>query len=138
MKAPERIASAGTMGREGATGRTAIISAHSDPGTYQVCVRVLGIDMILPLFLLLSLWMAVLLVRTFFQITHGTDQTFYLYELKILQFFKNDKIKPFREVNNRCMPLPGIRNINPKQFPKPTWHGRLPALLGAHTLLSPQ
>ena len=31
MKAPERIASAGTMGREGATGRTAIISAHSDP-----------------------------------------------------------------------------------------------------------
>ena len=38
MKAPERIASAGTMGREGATGRgrTAIISAHSDP---ENCVQ---------------------------------------------------------------------------------------------------
>ena len=39
MKAPERIASAGTMGREGATGRTAIISAHSDPENLpSVCV----------------------------------------------------------------------------------------------------
>ena len=41
MKAPERIASAGTMGREGATGRTAIISARTAIlKTYQVCVEV--------------------------------------------------------------------------------------------------
>ena len=43
------------------------------------------------LFLLLSLWMAVLLVRTIFQITHGTDQASYLYELKDYHFLRMTK-----------------------------------------------
>ena len=51
-----------------------------------------------------------------------------------LILFKNDKIKPLREVNDRCMPLLGIRNGNPMEFSRPTWHGRVPALVGAHTL----